>query len=132
FPYAGGFIGVWGIDPRSRTFQDPSTVTDFMGYCDPQWTSDYTWAAIFERTVAVSALAETTREPALLVRVGGDGGARMVGPLAVHTPHPRSTTLGRWRDANGRTIGVVLAPTLTQSHTDERLAVFPAAPLDAA
>jgi len=132
FPYAGGSIGVWGYDARTHTFEDPSEQSDFMGYCWPTWTSDYTWSAIFERTVAVSALASTSREPSLLVRVGGEVGARLAGSLSLRTPHTREHVLGRWLDAQGRTIALVEAPAITQSHTDERLAVFPAAPLGAA
>jgi hypothetical protein len=54
FPYAGGSIGVWGYDSRSRTFIALDMADDFMGYCDPTWTSDYTWSAIFERVRAVN------------------------------------------------------------------------------
>jgi hypothetical protein len=59
YPYAGGAIGVWGYDPRSRTFLPPTT-TDFMGYCDPQWISDYTWSAMFTRNLAVTPLSSSS------------------------------------------------------------------------
>lgn len=132
YPYAGGSIGVWGFDPRTSTFQDPSGVTDFMGYCDPTWTSDYTWSAIFERTVAVSALASFPREPSLLVRVGGEIGARISGTLSLRPPHSRDPIFVRWLDGRGQVISVASAPTLAQSHTDERLAVLPQPPFGAA
>lgn len=132
YPYAGGGIGVWGYDPRTATFQDPASITDFMGYCSPTWTSDYTWSAIFERTVAVSALAWRPREPSLLVRFGGETGARIAGMLAVHPPRSRAPIFVRWLDASGRTLGVGSAPTIAQSHTDERLAVLPQPPVGAA
>ena len=131
FPYAGGGIGVWGIDPQTRTFQDPGEQSDFMGYCWPTWTSDYTWSAIFERTVAVSALAATPRRPSLLVRIGGDVGAVISGELALRAPHASEHVTGTWLDAHGHAIALVSAPAITQSHTDERLAVFPAPPEDA-
>lgn len=128
FPYTDGVIGVWGLDQRTGTFQDPAVQSDFMGYCDPTWTSDYTWSAIFERTVAVAALARHARAPSLLVRIGGEVGARLAGTVQVRTPHTTQTTAGTWLDAGGHALGVVLAPTLVQSHTDERLAVFPEPP----
>jgi hypothetical protein len=55
FPYPNGSIGVWGWDDRSQTFVDPSATADFMGYCDPQWVSDYTYEALFERVQLVHA-----------------------------------------------------------------------------
>lgn len=131
FPYGGGGIGVWGLDPRTGAFQDPATLTDFMGYCDPTWTSDYTWSAIFERTVAVAALTSSPRSPSLLVRVGGEAGARVAGVATLRSPHATRFTLGRWLDARGRTIALVRAPAVTQSHTDEQLAVFPLPPAGA-
>lgn len=132
FPYAGGGIGVWGFDPRTNTFQDPSALSDFMGYCDPTWTSDYTWSAIFDRTVAVAALASGRREPSLLVRVGGEVGARIAGTVSVRRPHGDGRVVGTWLDAGHHTISLASAPTVTQSHTDERLAVFSAPPEGAA
>ncbi|MBI5486547.1 MAG: hypothetical protein HY905_04370 [Deltaproteobacteria bacterium] len=55
FPYAGGTIGVWGRDPRDGRFWPPAT-SDFMGYCTPQWVSDYTWNLLFERLEDLAGL----------------------------------------------------------------------------
>ncbi len=132
FPYTRGGIGVWGFDPRTSTFQDPAAMSDFMGYCDPTWTSDYTWSAIFARTIAVSALAGVPRAPSLLVRVGGDVGARISGTVSIRAPHSRSWISARWLDAEGRSLALLSAPTITQSHTDERLAILPLPPANAA
>lgn len=46
YPYAGGLIGVWGIDIISPALYDPAVYADFMSYCSNRWTSDYTFAAI--------------------------------------------------------------------------------------
>ncbi len=43
YPYAGGIIGVYGLDLATLTVKAPSTNYDFMGYCSPDWVSDYTW-----------------------------------------------------------------------------------------
>jgi hypothetical protein len=63
FPYAGGSIGVWGRDERSQTFIDPTPTADFMGYCDPQWVSDYTYEALFERVQQVHAPQKPHAKP---------------------------------------------------------------------
>ena len=46
FPHAGGLIGVWGYDLTEELLKDPHVETDFMGYCQPQWVSDYTYGAL--------------------------------------------------------------------------------------
>jgi len=41
FPYAGGVIGVWGLDVGSLTLKPPTSF-DLMGYCGgTNWISDY-------------------------------------------------------------------------------------------
>ncbi|MCS6902100.1 MAG: hypothetical protein RMJ98_20945 [Myxococcales bacterium] len=54
FPYKTGKIGVWGYDLLDRTLKDPAKFFDFMGYCDPNWVSDYTFNALFQRVVALN------------------------------------------------------------------------------
>jgi hypothetical protein len=49
FPYAGGTIGSWGYDLRTKALVSPSTGKDMMGYCTPEWISDYTYSALFDR-----------------------------------------------------------------------------------
>ena len=61
YPYAKGALGSWGWDSRSQTLFDPTTSTDIMGYCNKQWMSDYTYAAITTRVAAVNG------EPAAMV-----------------------------------------------------------------
>ena len=41
YPYPGGSIGSWGIDPRTNTLVDPAKYKDVMGYCGTNWVSDY-------------------------------------------------------------------------------------------
>lgn len=57
YPYEDGVLGVLGWDPRVPIALDPWDTTDFMGYCDPQGTSDYTFTALAQRSVAVAALS---------------------------------------------------------------------------
>ncbi len=50
FPHPEGSSGAWGYDFERRELVDPST-PDLMGYCEPNWISDYffTHAAQFRR-----------------------------------------------------------------------------------
>ncbi len=45
YPYAGGQIGVWGLDVATLTLKAP-TAPDLMGYCGPNWVSDYNWSGM--------------------------------------------------------------------------------------
>jgi len=54
FPYPGGKIGVWGFDSQHHLLLDPLLYGDVMGYCSPDWISDFTYQAIFERLQRVN------------------------------------------------------------------------------
>lgn len=41
FPYEGGSSGMWGYDFERGMLVDPAQYRDFMGYCTPDWVSDY-------------------------------------------------------------------------------------------
>ena len=127
YPYRGGEIGVWGYDSRTRRFQAPSSTYDFMGYCDPQWISDYTWSAMFERTVAVSALAAPARSEVLVVRLDR-GAAIAVGRRTLRAPHSDTLVPYVFRDARRRALARGIAPAIVQSHSDEKLALLPVPP----
>ena len=58
-----------GWDPRDATPLDAQLTTDFMGYCDPQGVSDYTFTALFDRHREVAALpSASVVRPRRLVR----------------------------------------------------------------
>jgi hypothetical protein len=90
FPYEGGSIGVWGFDFRNMRLRSPfgppesAAHKDFMGYCSPQWISDYTFGALALRRASVS-LAASLR----------DGGAVATGPgtRPIGTGEPRQVLL---------------------------------------
>lgn len=88
FPFAGGKIGRWGYDKRSKTLLNPSQVLDVMGYCDPRWISDYTYKALFNRMAAVNAQAALVLPP---------GSLRGPGAFIAYqlTPDGRLELLGR-------------------------------------
>jgi len=62
FPYAGGGIGVEGWDILGEAWIDPQEHDDVMGYCKPDWVSDYTFAALHRRISAVEGL-RVERDP---------------------------------------------------------------------
>lgn len=47
YPYPGGApIGQWGYDTASGLMYHPTTYKDYMSYCGPEWTSDFTYKAL--------------------------------------------------------------------------------------
>ncbi len=76
FPYPDGGIGAWGFDIVRGELRDPADYRDFMGYCDPSWTSDYAYGRIFDRiqtirSASVRGLDEPLRARAVIVDVDG-------------------------------------------------------------
>jgi hypothetical protein len=45
YPYSGGTIANYGWNPTTNSVV-ASTATDFMGYCNTTWTSDWTWSKV--------------------------------------------------------------------------------------
>jgi hypothetical protein len=69
FPYAGGTIGVYGLDVATVTLKPP-TFTDVMGYCSNEWISDYTYTGVLNYRAAetdVAASFARAMQPCLLV-----------------------------------------------------------------
>lgn len=48
YPYAGGYIGVWGFDTVTSALHAPFNDKDIMGYCTPNWVSDYVYRQILD------------------------------------------------------------------------------------
>jgi hypothetical protein len=46
YPHSGGSIGIWGLDVAALQLKSPATYFDLMGYCSPDWVSDYNWSAM--------------------------------------------------------------------------------------
>lgn len=64
FPYANGSIGSWGYDIVAKKLLAPAQYKDFMGYCQPEWVSDYTYNALFKRVQSVNGV------PTVSLKVG--------------------------------------------------------------
>jgi hypothetical protein len=48
YPYDGARIGVTGYNLDNDLLVGASTHFDYMGYCRPRWTSDYTYAGVLD------------------------------------------------------------------------------------
>jgi hypothetical protein len=93
FPYAGGQIGVWGRDPRDGTFRAPATA-DFMGYCTPQWVSDYTWNQLFVRLQELATLgAKRSSDRYRILRIDLDDGRAAWSAETLAAPLERSAAV---------------------------------------
>ncbi len=55
YPYDGGSIGIWGYDLRRSRLVDPSQYKDLMGYCSPDWISDYFFTQAMDHRLATEA-----------------------------------------------------------------------------
>ena len=65
YPYPLGRIGVWGYNVLTRELVDPaSKYRDYLSYCSPIWTSDYTFASMF-KGIAHANKVSLTRETGL-------------------------------------------------------------------
>ncbi len=136
FPYAQGTLGVWGYDARRRAFI-PSSAFDFMGYCTPDWVSDYTYVALWERIVAVNWIVSprglapsTLAQRPLRHRVLRFGAAMAPAWLDAldHFPVPEGRATLRWRDAAGRVLRASPARADRLSDSDETHVLVPPAP----
>jgi hypothetical protein len=70
YPYPSASIGTWGLDLKALVLKPPGTYRDLMSYCNPDWISDYNYAAILayrNSAPAVRAAALATADSGLLV-----------------------------------------------------------------
>ncbi|MCA9626909.1 MAG: hypothetical protein KC766_04565 [Myxococcales bacterium] len=94
FPYAGGGIGSWGYDMSIDRVRQPTSYKDIMGYCNPNWISDYNYGAIFDRVAYVNGggYVVSPSDPARLAReymdfvVDGDGSIVRVPDVRLNGP----------------------------------------------
>ncbi len=85
YPYDDGETGVWGYDLRRNRLINPEQYRDLMGYCSPDWVSDYHFVRAYEHRVETetgsAAAARTDRQAPeqvlLLWGDVGDDGVRM-------------------------------------------------------
>lgn len=56
YPVKDGRIDTWGYDIRKQVFFSPSSTNDLMGYCDPKWSSGYTYKGLLDRIILVNGI----------------------------------------------------------------------------
>ena len=116
FPYANGGIGIWGYDIHEHRLMDPRQYIDVMGYCSPDWISDYHFSRATLHRLAGDGGVVLDGSPAaggadrgeMLVVWGsvGDGRMRLDPSFVIDGPPALSETDGPYRveglDRNGR------------------------------
>jgi hypothetical protein len=87
FPHAGGSIGTWGLDVAAMVLKDPAVFKDLMGYCNPDWISDYNYLAVLSYRTANPVRLPASAEEGLLVWGRIRGGQVILEPaIAVRAP----------------------------------------------
>ncbi|WP_420615296.1 Ig-like domain-containing protein [Candidatus Palauibacter sp.] len=99
FPHAEGSSGAWGYDFERRELVDPS-IPDLMGYCEPNWISDYffTHAAQFRRYYERAGTRAAARTRTLLLWGGiePDGAPFLEPAFVVAAPVAAPTSGGAY------------------------------------
>ncbi len=93
--YSGAKIGPWSWDVENKALKNPAPTStrdvpkDFMGYCKPEWVSDYTFGALATRMAYVYAGAYEFRAPATTYQlVSVDAGGALHWGESVFTDAP--------------------------------------------
>lgn len=112
YPYGSvgnTIIGQWGLDVATGTLYDPNAYRDYMSYCDPQWTSDYTYKGIADAWTVMAAQAGAPKADALLINGWFDEQDHVqLGPLMQQTVAAPTDLSGSHRvellDARGQVL----------------------------
>jgi len=128
FPDKSGSIATYGWDSRSGKLIPP-TNKDIMGYCQPNWISAYTYAALATRALAVNRAAfifnpggEATRWQHVLLH--GDGSAQWGGSLDTELPGGELEA-AQALDASGNVVAEIEVSRVQLSHSDSIFLYLP-------
>lgn len=83
YPHDGGGIGIWGYNFNGAKLVDPSQYKDFMGYCRPDWVSDYHFSRALDYRLTGEgswSRTEAVPESALMVWGGASNGELTLEP----------------------------------------------------
>ncbi len=140
YPYPGGKIGVWGFDSLNHLLLDPALYGDVMGYCSPDWISDYTYSALFTRIQYVNGLTaqdnvRATEVPASAYRrvlVDAHGGLRWGARFVPSAPSSGEVRAVILLGAQGEELGNVAGYARVLSDEKSSFVSVPEAALDPA
>jgi hypothetical protein len=139
YPYSRASIGQWGYDRIDGTFKDPAAFVDYMSYCKPVWTSDYTFKHVLNFRLANPYVREPAApEPVVLVRGRISDGRVELAPAFTFEAPPRPPDKGEWRAEGLGAAGELLFSADFQAHQlsdggDQHFSfTLPLAPKDAA
>jgi hypothetical protein len=96
YPYPGGSIGQFGLDVAEGILYDPAQTFDYMSYCTPDWTSDYTFWNIHQyRQSLTDRMTSALPEDTLFIRgmISPDGEITLL-PAYRQRSVPQITTQG--------------------------------------
>jgi hypothetical protein len=136
YPYDGAALGVWGWDSPNAALKDPGDFTDIMGYCKPNWISDYTFDGLLERSVLVNQAGMNDELPlrewsSTWVDEHGKIGTISTQTLAVPEPGAARVHALRYLDERGATVREDQARFYPTDHLPGGLLLWPSAPAQA-
>ena len=136
YPHSGASIGVQGYDFVNRELKSTSAFTDFMGYCDPTWVSDYTYDWLQDRITAVNGANELHVPDDFSPRwasamIGMDGAATRGTDMTLRAPPQGKATDVAFYDAQGELLDVVGGSFHPYSHIPGGTLLFPEPPAKA-
>jgi hypothetical protein len=130
YPYPNARLGSWGYDIGTRQLVDPQASADMMSYCKPQWVSDYTFTALFDRIVALRDRAGGPQTEWQRLLVDGEGDARPYGTLRAGSGLGLPASFDVF-DADGADLGRVAGSLVPYSHLPGGTALVPSLPVGA-
>ncbi|HHO52030.1 MAG TPA: hypothetical protein ENK18_14395 [Deltaproteobacteria bacterium] len=86
YPHTDGVIGTWGYDLLNGVLKDPIENTDIMGYCSPQWVSNYTFYSLWERIDELRDQRRAAPRRVARLWIDGAGHTRIGGSVEVADP----------------------------------------------
>jgi hypothetical protein len=134
YPYAGGGIGVWGYNIVTKALINPSSGKDLMGYCSPEWISDYTYNALFKRMATVNQAAFminnafATPRAYRFVNVEGDGALSWGEPITLDRRPNGELHQVEFEAADGASVGSETAHYYAYDHLPGGFFLVPEGP----
>jgi hypothetical protein len=138
YPYSDGSTSTWGFDARSGSLVRPDR-RDLMGYCTPQWISDYNYQALLDRSATVNPASGSSPQASEIgtlpardwdvLLVGADGEVRRGQPLTAFAPPIDSVReRAQLTAAGGQPMGEVDAYRLPLADVDVSMVLVPRLP----